>query len=383
MIDIENKYRCNGCGACEYICPVKAISMIEDKEGFVYPQIQKEKCINCGACNKICGNDIINKDNLNCYCGYNNSLEVRRKSTSGGIFPLLAKTIIDKGGVVFGVLYDEEMNVSYEYATTLQECNKFVGSKYVSANINNIYSKIKEFLLEDKYVLVVGTPCLINGIKNIFNKYKKLFLCDIICHATPSQKIFKKYIKYLEEKHNDKVENINFRDKTKKWESPKQKIEFKSGKVIYDDIYFRAFSVNAIHKKSCYKCKFCDINRVSDITIGDFWGVQKIIPEMYDKNGISLILVNTDKGKEMFYSIKESISFKEILKDDALKYNHNSPVKPHKNRKLIFDKIDDKEFIKYLVKYVKGPWYIRIIKKLLPKNLKKIIIKKVNVKKKG
>lgn len=372
----EQKHTCNGCGACEYICPVKEIKMREDKEGFLYPHIDKEKCINCGKCKKICSNINLEFNHIQAYCGYSNS-EERINSSSGAIFPLLAKWVFNKGGCVCGVRYDENMEAVYDIATTYEDALKFRGSKYVRANINGIFEKVEDALKCDKYVVFVGTPCQVNAVKQVFGKYDKLILCDIICHSNPSPKIFEKFIKYKEDKVKSKICDYKFRNKEKGWGVYNIKIGLNNSNIVNENenMYLNAFSMGLISRPSCYSCQFTTTERCSDITIADFWGVDKIAPEMNDGKGTSLILVNSKKGKKIFDEIKEEMIYKEIKKEDALKYNHNKPIECHKNREKIFEVIDDEKFIKYLKKYTQDKLYKRIAKKILPQSVKKAIKK--------
>ena len=237
-LETKNKKDCNGCGICTIGCPTNAIKMIEDNEGFYYPQIDEEKCINCGKCKNICSNYNNSKGNEQAYMAINKNKSELGNSASGGMFYILAKYMIEKKGVVFGVEYGENHKVQHNYYETLEECKKFQGSKYVRSDIGNYYEKVKEFLKQDRYVLFTGTPCQCNALKTYLNKdYEKLIICDIICHANPSQKVFDKYIKELEEKEKKKIKKINFRDKVNGWKNSNPIIYFEDGSSIEENTF--------------------------------------------------------------------------------------------------------------------------------------------------
>lgn len=368
--DTYDKKDCNGCKICSLKCPKNAIEMVEDEEGFYYPKIDEKKCINCGLCKKICSNFNNNSsDEQVAYIAINNNKEELKNSASGGIFFTLARYVINNNGVVFGVEYDEKLNVKHGFATTIEECRKFQGSKYVRSDIGAAYADIEKFLKKDRLVLFTGTPCQCQGLKKYLNKdYDNLIICDIICHANPSQKVFNKYINSLGKKYKSKVENIQFRSKENGWRNSTPIIKLRDGNIIEDDLFYKAFSQELIDRPSCHNCKFSGINRVTDFTIGDFWGVEKILPKKdeYD-NGVSVFLVNSKKAKKIFLDISKNINFREINLEDAFKYNHNSNLPMHKNRKRFFKNIDKKDICENIEECLKKPIYKRIIKKLLNK----------------
>lgn len=368
-----NKKYCNGCGICTIGCPTNAIKMIEDNEGFYYPQIDEEKCIKCNKCKNICSNYNNSKGNEQTYMAINKNEEELKKSASGGIFYIIARYVIEKHGVVFGVEYGKDLKVQHNYYETLEDCQKFQGSKYVRSDVGNSYEKVKEFLQQDRLVLFTGTPCQCNALKIYLKKeYKKLILCDIICHANPSQKVFDKYIKEIEKQNDKKIVDVKFRDKTKGWKSSMPVIYFEDGSKIEDKIFYESFVAELLDRPSCHECKFSAPDRITDFTIGDFWGINKIMPEMEDKNtGISLLSVNSQKGKEIFDKIKSSMDFKEIDKELAWKFNHNSNVPPHRNRQRFFDNFEKIPVIENMKICMK----VSLLKKILRKG--KYIAKKI------
>ena len=328
MIDIKEKDKCCGCYACYNICPKNAIEMKVDEKGFKYPFVNKDKCINCGLCEKVC--PIINKTKIDnepkAYACINNDDKVRSASSSGGIFTLLAENILSKSGVVFGAAFDENMIVKHFMVDRPEDLYKFRGSKYVQSQIGDTYKLAKKALEEGKYVLFTGTPCQIEGLKSYLMKdYDKLYTQDIICHGVPSPLVWEKYKNGIEGKENDKIINVNYRNKENSWKLFDISINLKNGKIIkeraHTNLYMEVFLKNVCLRDSCYKCTFKCINRKSDITLADFWGIQRVKPEFDDDKGTSLVIVNSKKGQDLFESIKDKIRYEETDIKEAIKYN--------------------------------------------------------------
>lgn len=371
------KEDCNGCGICTLICPKSAIKMVEDSEGFFYPKIDEEKCIHCNQCKNICSNFNPGKEEKEkAYMVINKNKEVLKKSASGGMFYRLAQyTIEQKGGVVFGVEYGENLKVQHNYYETLEECKKFQGSKYVRSDLRNCYEQVKEFLEKDRLVLFTGTPCQCHALKVYLKKeYEKLILCDIICHANPSPKVLEKYRIELENKYHSKISEIHFRSKENGWKNSTPMIKFENGKVMEDRIFYDAFVQELINRPSCHNCKFSGGKRTTDITMGDLWGVHKILPDLKDNDtGISLVTVNSNKGYQIFGEIKEGLETKEIDKELAFSYNHCKNIPMHKNREKFFRQLHKKTIISNMADCIKMPFKNRIkqkVKKVVRKILK-------------
>lgn len=380
MLEIENKDKCCGCHSCYNICPQKAITMEEDEKGFKYPVINAEKCVNCGLCKKVC--PIINSKKIEnkykAYACYNKDENIRKESSSGGIFSLIASEILKKGGVVFGAAFNNEFMVEHIYVETEKELYKLRGSKYLQSTIGDAYKKAKEFLENDRYVLFTGTPCQIEGLLAFLGKkYDKLFTQDIICHGVPSPKVWKQYLKYRNKKDKENPINISFRNKDNGWKSYNLKIDYKNKNYKNNQInnkYMQAFLRNVCLRDSCYECAFKKINRLSDITLADFWGVEKVVSELDDNKGTSLAIINNSKGEELFESIKENIIKEEVKLDAAIKYNTSmvkSSIKD-KNREEFFANLEKLDFDKLVKKYTEKPKYSKgvikikqVIKKLL------------------
>lgn len=379
MIEINNKKDCCGCYACVNICPKNAICMEEDEKGFQYPYINEKKCINCHLCEKVCPilNNTIKEKNTEVWAMYNNNLQERLNSSSGGIFALLASFILDKNGIVFGAMFDKEYNVYHSYIDDKKDIHKIQGSKYVQSIIGNSYKDVKRFLEEGRYVLFTGTSCQIEGLNHyLIKKYDKLYTQDIICHGVPSPKVWKKYLEYQKNNNSKIIKKISFRDKDEGWSSFGTKIEFNNKtyrKNHNEDLYMKAFLQNTCLRESCYDCKFKNKYRNSDITLADFWGVEKYMPEINDDNGVSLIIINTEKGKELFNYIKNLCTYKKANIEYIIKNNsaYISSVSKDKNYEEFYNNLDTKNFDVLVDKYVSKSKKTNIIKRIFKKILKK------------
>lgn len=379
MEKIVDYDKCCGCHACYSVCPKGAIEMIENEKGFKYPIIDTKKCINCGLCKKICPviNSKENEHRIESYACYNNNLEERIASSSGGIFVLLAKEIIKRKGIVFGACFNNEYEVVHSYCDNENNISKFMGSKYTQSSIGDTFKKVKEILDKDKYVLFTGTPCQIEGLKSFLRKdYDKLYTQDIICHGVPSPKLWRKYLKYQVDSNKENINNISFRSKDHGWSLYRMKVLFDTktySESFNNDLFMKAFLNNTCLRDSCYECSFKKKYRISDITLADYWGIKKIHPDMDDDKGTSLIVINSKKGEELFELIKDNIIYKKTDLDKAVKYNiamiksaSHSP-----NEKLLFDSIDNMSMEELVNNYVPKPSFFRRIKNIIKRVIKK------------
>ncbi len=349
------KKACYGCYACAEVCPTNSITMVEDREGFPYPVVNETTCIDCRECRRSC----IRLKNMNVVegtypwvrAGKNQDEAIRMGgSSSGAIFPALCKEAIEKrNGVVFGVAYDENMNVVSMRADTLKETEKFRGSKYAKSQFAHQFPVIRELLKEGRFVLYTGVPCECAALRSYLKQdYDNLVIQEILCHCGPSQKVFKGYIKYLEEEHGSKVVDYVFRDKTTGWGANDftTVVTFENGKVLSfpgkEDNYYRAFSNDYLCRPSCASCQFVGKYRVGDITVGDYWGIQDVFPELHDNKGVSLILLNTKKGEEFFKCIEPDLVVEKSRLRDAFRKNHKRPVRYKEERVQILNHLDGK-----------------------------------------
>ena len=381
MIEIIKKEDCTGCHACYNICPKECITMDHDVEGFLYPNINTEKCIKCNLCEKVC--PIIHQEKIEnnpiAYGSYNKNKDIRNQSTSGGIFTLIAESVISSGGVVFGAGFDENYNVIHSSTDDISGLEKFRGSKYVQSKIGNTYKQVKQLLKEDKKVLFTGTPCQIGGLKSYLGKdYSNLICQDIVCHGVPSQYVWQHYKNLISKDRN--IKKINFRDKSTGWKRYSLKFDFTDGKS-YEEVgnkndYIKGFIKNLYLRPSCYECAYKTLNRQSDITLADFWGVEGILPNLDDNKGTSLIFINTDKGKEIFDKIKSDIICERVDIEKSIIYNPCAVKSCEKNkcRNKFLSEYENKDFNRLIQLYTKDKQYIKI--NLIIQKLK-IVIKKI------
>ncbi len=361
MIEVEQKSKCCGCYGCYNICPKNAIEMVQDEKGFYYPKVIKEKCINCGLCNQICPisnkTEIINSPKA--FAAYNKEEKIRKESSSGGVFTLLAEKILEQNGVVFGAKFDKNFNVIHSYVEKIEDLEVFRGSKYVQSKIGETYKKAEEFLKNGRLVLFSGTPCQIEGLKKYLRKeYDNLYTQDIICHGVPSEKVHQKYLKHLEKKIKTEIKEVRHRTKINGWKKWTVNITFKNKQNYQqehdNDIYMKAFLRNISLRDSCYECSFKKKNRISDITLADFWGIENILPEMDDDKGTSLVIINSEKGQELFDNVKNNLIVKEVDFEKAISYNPSliKSEEPDKNRDKFFRDLDKLDFDKLVKKYI-------------------------------
>lgn len=374
METIISKNKCTACSACYNICPKQAISMQSDEKGFKYPVINQEKCIDCGMCKRTC--PVINtttcEKQITVYACYNKNEEERLSSSSGGIFILLAKEIINRGGAVFGASFDENFRVIHSYAESIIDLKKFMGSKYVQSDLGDTYKQVKDFLNNDRYVLFSGTPCQVEGLNSFLGKdYEKLYTQDLICHGVPSPEVWEKYKEYRKMTDKSTPDQISFRNKDNGWKLFNMKFYYKDTEYknsLKDDYYMKAFLKNTSLRDSCYNCNFKKKYRDSDITLADFWGINNVFPGFdKDDKGISLLLVNSDKGKELFDTVKNEMIYEETDFEESVKYNsaYIKSVVADKNRDEFFKHIDNLQFDKLVKKYTYSvPIYKRVYKKI-------------------
>lgn len=321
MIKITDKHKCCGCTACVNVCPKNCISMSADKEGFLYPVVDFVKCIDCGLCEQVCPvlRPVKNETEPLVYAAVNNDESVRLQSSSGGIFTLLAESVLDRGGVVFGACFDRNWNVVHDYTETKEGLAKFRGSKYVQSHVGNCFIQVKTFLDSGREVLFSGTPCQVAGLKNYLRKpYSNLFTVDLVCHGVPSPEVWRRYLQeavcrvYGIKKKNlinldEYISDISFRAKDKGWKKYNIKIIFRNGKVemmpFFENSYMNVFLSDLSLRPSCYACPTKLHHVQSDITLADFWGVNEIKPDIDDDKGCGLILINCEEKLDFLYKM--------------------------------------------------------------------------------
>lgn len=333
--------------------------MTEDSEGFLYPDVNKQQCIDCGLCESVC--PIINTKEpvkpITVLAAYNNNESIRQKSSSGGIFTLLAEKTIEEGGVVFGARFNENWQVELAYTETVDGIAVFMGSKYVQARVGNAYSDAKRFLEQGRQVLFTGTPCQISGLNQFLQKeYDNLLTVDVICHGVPSPKVWKRYLSEITNNAIHAVNSCSFRNKDNGWKRFNFRISFPENEETcilssyhQENHFMRAFLSNMILRPACHSCKSKSGRSQNDITIADFWGIQNVLTDMDDDMGTSLILINTSKGR----SFADKLNMKSVPVDfqEAIKENVSwkESVQPHPQRNHFFHNLDRRKSIVRLI----------------------------------
>lgn len=382
MIEVKDKEKCSGCSACYNICPVDAIEMLKDNNGFKYPNVNKDKCIKCNKCINVCpiinNNKEKNESLRKAYACYNKDEQIRLESSSGGVFTAIALFILNQEGVVFGAILDDSFKVKHAVITNKDDLYKLRTSKYVQSEIGDTYKVAEEYLKSGKKVLFSGTPCQLNGLKSYLGKeYDNLYTQDIICHGVPSPLVWEKYKEYRKKIDKQEPININFRNKDTGWKLFNLKFKFSDyreyKKNQYEDLFMQAFLRDACLRDSCYNCSFKEKDRKTDITLADFWGIENIKPEINDDKGLSLVIIHTEKGMKLFETIKKQLFIDEVDFEASIQFNksmYKSVDKPQ-NREKFFDNLDKLSFDKLVKKYTidkRG----NIIKRVLRK-IKKVV----------
>lgn len=338
MIQIKDKSACCGCSACYAICPKQCITLSADKEGFLYPVVNEDMCIDCGLCEKVCPVLHPKKKEAqpDVFAVINTDEKIRLQSSSGGVFTLIAEKVIDKGGVVFGARFNENWEVVHDYTETKEGLSYFRGSKYVQSKIDSSFIQVKTFLDSGREVLFSGTPCQVAGLRNYLRKpYPNLLTVDLVCHGVPSPEVWKKYLREtvyraygiknskLAINWGNYISDINFRAKDSGWKKYSFKIEYKDKRIeiqpFFENTYMNVFLANLSLRPSCYNCPAKLHNMQGNITIADFWGVDKINPALDDDKGCGLVLINDKKELDLLYNLDCILVHQEL--DHVVKFN--------------------------------------------------------------
>lgn len=403
MIRFTEKNNCCGCSACEQRCPKHCIKMQEDEEGFLYPEIDPAECIDCRICEKVCPFeiDLDSQKPLITYAAINPDTNERINSSSGGIFSLLARKVLQKGGVVFGASFDRQWKVCHKAVERESDLYLFRGSKYVQSRIDGAYQEAKEFLNRGRIVLFSGTACQIAGLRLFLMKdYENLLTVDVVCHGVPSPRVWDDYVRYLRRAKgtiNDnntiftsqigepEIDGISFRDKQEGWKKYAFVVRYSAGQkeptnndnstveTIFEvrepmskNVYMQGFLNNLFLRPSCHMCKVKGGRCGSDITLGDFWGIRDLLPEIDDDKGVSLSIANTRKGKAYINSVGAYLFESEYRL--AAKYNPSleQSVAETKYRSMFWASYynENEEVVQII---------LRILQKMKPSFLKRLV----------
>lgn len=362
--------RCTGCGACAAVCPCNAIAMESDAEGFANPVLDVTKCVHCHKCHSVCQvyaeNGVVENQN---YYAVKNSDEIRRVSSSGGVFRALAEKVFSENGIVCAAGMDKEFHVFHRFATNMEELQPMCGTYYVQSNLQDAFNKVDDYLREKRKVLFVGTACQVCGLKLFLGRpQENLLTCDILCHGAPSPMVFERFIEFLKSK--GELTDFKFRDKRLGWKGYHVSAVI-NGEFVKSKLWLQSFnnlfSHNMINRISCGSCQYANYNRPGDLTIGDYWGVEKSNPNLTDNLGVSLVIVNSEKGKTIFQGINVP-TIVEVEKKNTIQNSLSIPAKISSKRMQVFQSINHKTY-SYVIKMYAEVNLVGFIKNWLRNNI--------------
>lgn len=385
---------CTGCTACYATCPVSAISMNSDETGFLHPSINEKLCIDCDLCKHVCPVEHglfcePTEENIRAFALVHKSDNVLERSASGGAFMAACEYLFNtfSGNVVcFGAMFSEDCkSVIHGSTTKLEGVKVFSGSKYIQSQIRDAFSEVKKELENHKHVFFTGTPCQIDGLKHYLSEkcvsMEQLILCDIICHGVPSPLVWLSYLNFIEDKNHSKVVYATTRSKRAGWRNYSPYVAFENGTIhdgnFYSDVrtYMCLFFKGLIFRESCYHCQYSNIQRVSDITIADFWGIEKVYSRFDTPKGVSLVLTNTSKGQRTLDGMKQYADIQEAFSRDYIEFQNNlrKPTDVPQNHNIFWEDFISKGYQYVAIKYGKYDVWNRI----------KCFLKRIIVKCKG
>ncbi len=383
----KNLKKCCGCSACEQVCPKNAIALKPNEEGFLYPVLDEELCIKCGLCKSVCPYD--NKNDLKepeeVYAIQYKEQDILKKSSSGAAFSALADFVLAGGGAVAGCIFDETIRAVHIVTDKKELVEKMRGSKYVQSEMGDTFRSIKAILDDGRLVLFTGTPCQVGGLKNYLKKdYENLYTVDLICHGAPSPLLLKEYIKEIRETKGEIV-SLRFRNKEQNGWCSQGSVTYNSkGKsksftiTPFNNSYYNLYYMeNCVSRYSCYSCPYATEKRVGDITIGDYWNIDERLSFNEYKEGMSVALINTEKGNKLLSEVKDNLRIYKSDLEHAVKGNGNlkAPNKMPEKRKDIYIKIKETGYDSAVKDYCKFSYFVPFLKKHMPKSLKQTLKK--------
>lgn len=388
MIKIVDKSQCCGCTACANVCTHKAIIMQPDNLGFLYPFVNKEKCVECGLCEKVCGFDGNYNKELNfpvpkAYAVRHKDMHEVETSRSGAVFTALSDWILLQNGIIYGAGYTSHFRVVHKRAVSKTECAEFKGSKYVQSDLGTSFLHIKEDLQKGYMVLFSGTPCQTSGLRLYLTTLRidisNLYMVDVVCHGVPSPYIWRDYLLYIEKKWGKEVIAVDFRNKSKfGWAAHKESFKFRDS-IVYLQSYTYLFYQHIMFRDSCGACHFTNLQRPSDVTIADFWGWEKIVPLFNaDDKGVSLALINTEKGEELFRMLSSHVTAIKTDIRDCMQPNLQHPSKIHSARRQFEDDYAKYGFVYVARKYGDMGWRYKLeVLKQKANTAKRLLLQKI------
>lgn len=381
----NNPSKCYGCRACEQVCPQKAITMEANDEGFLYPVLKESLCVKCGLCAKVCPHDnpgAVPDAPLKVFAAQYNKREVLEESSSGGVFSAVADYVLQESGAVSGSVFDDHFRAIHLVTDNPQIVEKMRGSKYVQSDTQSTYPEIKVRLNRGQFVLFSGTPCQVDGLKKYLGSdYKKLVTIDLICHGVPSPDLLDKYLKEKEKKQG-RISDLKFRNKRRNGWCAQGSITYHRGKTHkvrtispYNSSYYNFYFANNINRMCCYSCKYSSVRRVGDISIGDYWNIGEILPDIDSRNGISALLVNSESGLRLIETLRTKILLYDTDLISAVSGNGNlaKPSDLPASRKDIYKRINEQGYTRVAKEECKYQYVFPFLKKHTPRILKQYL----------
>lgn len=356
MVSREIVPNCTGCAACRNACSLGAIELIADSEGFVYPHVDQKKCVGCGKCAKSCPalNDspVSGYFQPDVYAAWNRDTEIRVSSTSGGVFSALAQVIIARGGYVAGAFYSDDFRICHGVISSMDEIPHLRQSKYAQSWIGDTFQTIKKLLKSEKIVLFCGTPCQSAGLQQFLGKeYENLYCCDFICRGVVSPKVYQKFLQDMKPDQSVQLQTVHFKNKDFGWNRFSTKLTFGDGSIYHknrdEDYYMRGYLRHNLYlRPSCHRCEYKTLPRISDLSLGDFWGIGNYDPSLDNEQGTSVILVNSNKGRELMDLVQDSLVLHKRCLEEVIAGNSCllHVAQPGQYRDFFFKKMDTCRF---------------------------------------
>lgn len=369
---IEAPKDCTGCALCANVCSHQAISMVWSQEGFLIPHVDEDACTHCGVCVRMCPalrpappSEKLKDCRVEAYGAWHRSSEVHRSSSSGGIFTALAEQTIARGGCVFGVIWQDKLHAVFTKAETLDELAAMRGSKYTMAIPGAVYQEVRRELKKGRRVLFAGTPCQVHALRTLLRRpNENLLTLDVVCHGVPSRLLLERYIEEAEASEGKSVQYVDFRDKRSSWLNYSQTCWFSDGSrlshLLHEDAYMSLFLSDVLLNRCCYHCRYSHFPRQGDITLGDFWGVQELHPDWPIREGISAVLVNSERGNRALSSLNASVELRPVSPDEIIRfkpqsYQASSSLIPGARRQVLRE-LPRKPLADLVQRYTGGKW---------------------------